>query len=41
LSSFFNEVACEIGDVLQVISVIDAEKREICSNVSLVLKSKK
>ena len=36
LSSFFNEVACEIGDVLQVISVTDAEKKEICSKVSLV-----
>ena len=36
LSSFFNEVACEIGDVLQVISVTDAEKKEICPKCSLV-----
>ena len=36
LSSFFNEVACEKGGVLQVISVTDAEKKEICSKVSLV-----
>jgi len=40
LSSFFNEVACKIGDVLQVILVTDAEKREICSNFSLILISK-
>ena len=36
LSSFFNEVECETGDVLQVISVTDAEKKEICSKFSLV-----
>ena len=36
LSSFFNEVACEIGDVLQVISVTDTEKKEICSKRSLL-----
>ena len=36
LSSFFNEVACEIGNVLQVISVTDAEKKEICPKYSLV-----
>ena len=36
LSSLFNKVACEIGDVLQVISVTDAEKKEICSKFSLV-----
>ena len=37
----FNEVACEIGDVLRVVSVTDAEKKEICSKFALVRKSKK
>ena len=31
LSSFFTEVACEICDVLQVISITDAKKMELYS----------